>query len=185
MQTSLHTRIKEKRIERGFSQLDFGTAIGVSQPTVANWENGSHVPRPLALRKISHTLKVEQSWLLSGTVSVARNPATPYLNTPIRHVPIYNWPTQIAHINSENRTGYVPIATEKIGLIAFQDIDVQTGIRTLSLLDFEADLSHAQTAGLIEKEGQLKLVQTLDKFAISARKAKLEMTIIDYGYAQD
>lgn len=38
-------KIKEKRVEKGLSQIELATEIGVSQSTVAGWETGSVYPR--------------------------------------------------------------------------------------------------------------------------------------------
>jgi|GEM_PF-1612941 len=180
MQSSLNSRIKEKRIECNLSQSDFAIAVGVSQPTVANWENGSHTPRPLALIEISRVLKVEQAWLLSGTTSIEMSPATPYLDTPTRHIPIYNWPSDLSTISPENRIGYIPLATGKTGLVAFQEKDPKTGVSTLSILDFSKNHVSNTRAGLIQKNGQLKLVQNMKKVLKENRMARLHATFILY-----
>lgn len=180
MKTTLHSRIKEKRIDCGLSQLEFGSSVGVSQPTVANWENGSHVPRPVALSRISQILNVEQAWLVSGTTSVEMNPATPYLEAPIRHIPVYNWPSTLSEIKPENRIGYTPLATESTELIGFQETDTQSGTRTVFILDFYNSKIKTAKAGLVFKNGQLKLAQDIQTEPVKDRKARLHSTFIYY-----
>ena len=84
----LHKRIKSTRLKRGLSQAVLAEQAGVSQPTVANWENGSHIPRRPALVRIGAALGVEPDWLLSGNYAQAHGTIQDYLSRPIRHVPV-------------------------------------------------------------------------------------------------
>lgn len=84
---SLHARIKQSRIKSGLSQALLAKKAGVSQPTVANWETGSHIPRRQALSRIASALDVDPIWLLSGDSDI---PAQTYLSTTIQHVPIFD-----------------------------------------------------------------------------------------------
>ena len=119
MAEDIHTRIKDRRITLGLSQVDLANQTHVSQPTIANWENGSHVPRPLALERISKALDVEPSWLLSGILSELKNPATDYLSRPIRHVAIYPWPKSLSDIKSSDRLNYITFATRAEQVVGF------------------------------------------------------------------
>lgn len=116
--SALHTRIKSSRIESGLSQSDLAQKAGVSQPTVANWESGSHIPRQGAMEKISEVLGVDTIWLLSGEHSAASSPALDYLDAPIRHIPVYEWPNTIADLKDTKPEGYLPGATNKTALYA-------------------------------------------------------------------
>jgi len=113
---TLHARIKSKRLDRGLSQSDLAEQSGVSQPTVTNWENGSHVPRKEALFKISKILDVETIWLLSGENTLAGSPAQQYLDKPIRHIPVYDWPNSLGEFPAHKPLAYYPFATEQIGM---------------------------------------------------------------------
>ncbi len=88
---TLHSRIKAHRKKLGLSQTDLALRCGVSQPTVANWERGGHIPRRAALMKIADSLNVDAMWLLSGELPANQIPSFSYLNCPIRHIPIFNW----------------------------------------------------------------------------------------------
>nr|DAG67111.1 MAG TPA: helix-turn-helix XRE-family like protein [Caudoviricetes sp.] len=48
-------RIKEMRQRKGLTQSDLAKAVGVKQPSVVSWENGSHLPSP---RRTGALLKV-------------------------------------------------------------------------------------------------------------------------------
>ena len=108
--TQIGQRIREARTRRSWSQAQLAKAASVSQPTVANWESGSHSPRDAALERLSSALHVERLWLLEGHINGA-NTNTPtdhaadigYFSTPILHIPVYAWPdqnTQAAFQNS-------------------------------------------------------------------------------------
>lgn len=108
---NLHSRIKSRRINQGLSQARLAKETGVSQPTVANWENGSHIPRKNALSRIGQALKVEESWLLSGQESQTQRSVEAYLARPIRHVPIYGWPAPGQGLFENRPEGYIPYPT--------------------------------------------------------------------------
>lgn len=48
--------IKNKRIEKGISQIDLSVKLGVSQSAVAKWETEQTVPRLPMLKKIAEAL---------------------------------------------------------------------------------------------------------------------------------
>ena len=88
-------RIKRARHNRGFSQAALARATKVSQPTVANWENGSHAPRQHVLNALARTMNVSSHYLLNGDEDENGATLAPsqYLQSAIRHVPIRNWPS--------------------------------------------------------------------------------------------
>lgn len=120
---SLQARIKSTRITRGLSQAVLAEKAGVSQPTVANWENGSHVPRAAVLERIGEALGVNSIWLLSGTLGENETPAQFYMQHPIRHLPIYNWPETGSISTGIPPAGYVPYTTRKENLFGLMQID--------------------------------------------------------------
>ena len=89
---TLATRLKERRKRLGLSQSALASAAGVSQPTVANWENGGHTPRPDALERLASALDTDPTWLLSGELPARLNPANQHLAKPIQHIPVFAWP---------------------------------------------------------------------------------------------
>lgn len=136
---NLHSRIKETRQTLGLSQASLASSIGVSQPTVANWETGSHIPRKKALEKISTALDVEENWLLSGAEDAKTALMETYLSKPIRHVPIYAWPQQGQKLFGNPPEGFFPYPTEdadSYALIDYADISVR---HTLFIFDRKTD----------------------------------------------
>lgn len=92
---SIGGRIKQARLGQGLSQAELAQAANVSQPTVANWENDSHVPRQAALDKLAGILSTSPNWIRIGDMDRldAANTSAGYLTRPIQHVPISSWPT--------------------------------------------------------------------------------------------
>lgn len=62
----ISTRIREIRKERGFTQSDLGKRIGVSQPTVSDWEKGVTEPTVDNLRLLAVELGVYFEWIVTG-----------------------------------------------------------------------------------------------------------------------
>ncbi len=98
--TQIGQRIREARTRRSWSQARLAKATLVSQPTVANWENGSHSPREAALERLTIALEVQRLWLLEGHISApnAMHRTQPmrdagYFSTPILHIAVLPWPT--------------------------------------------------------------------------------------------
>jgi transcriptional regulator with XRE-family HTH domain len=99
----MSVRIKEARQARGWSQQDLAERIGVSQPTIVHWEQGTHTPRNLALARLADALGVSRQWLqgdsevqaivaASRTESYLKNPSPiqSYLASSIHHIPIFS-----------------------------------------------------------------------------------------------
>ncbi len=106
---SVGKRIKTTRLVQGLSQVELAKIIDVSQPTVANWENGSHIPRQAVLNRLSGILKISAHWLLSGDQDQNGFTQIPrqYLETPIKHVPILAWPSYEDALNNGVSAGAV------------------------------------------------------------------------------
>jgi len=113
----LHSRLRSTRLTRGLSQTKLARLAGVSQPTVANWEAGSQYPRHSAMQNICDALGIELSWLVDGT-SDTTTARKDYLTTPIRHVPVYDWPPEGQELQQIRPTTFVPIASETEDLFA-------------------------------------------------------------------
>ena len=87
-------RIRHARKDININQADLAKRVGVSQPTVANWESGVHDPRRLMLAKISDILSVPMSWLAEGARSSFehdKQPAAAYLRRYLQHVPVISY----------------------------------------------------------------------------------------------
>ncbi len=93
------TRIKKARAKIGLSQTELAETAKVSQPTIANWENDSHIPRRASLENLANILKTSVFWLESGIGEDPddENLSARYLSRPIHHIPVLNWP-DISHI---------------------------------------------------------------------------------------
>ena len=126
---NLHDRIRKSRIRQGMSQASLAKQTGVSQPTVANWESGSHVPRKAALERIGTALNVDSLWLLSG--DQAGITAYEYLDKPIRHLRIFDWPQLGQSIQDCAVIGYLPFPAERSELFALSEPDSRSAVRRL------------------------------------------------------
>ena len=106
-------KIKAARQALGLSQTDLAGQTGVSQPTVANWESGSHAPRHAALSKIASALNTAPASLLA-------TPAPPPGAVLAQHhVPIINPPLTPADIDSGTVIGYMTAACDAARPFAF------------------------------------------------------------------
>ncbi len=131
----LHKRIKSTRVSLGLSQAILAKRTGVSQPTVANWENGSHVPRQAVLEKISDVLGVTPLWLLSGTREGDDIPASLYLQTPIRHIPVYHKDELQNEIHASVPVGYLPYASRHESLFGLMQRQEDTKSYSITICD--------------------------------------------------
>lgn len=59
-------RIKNLREERGYSQGELARRVGVTQPTVSDWENNKTEPAVDNLRILATELDVFFEWLATG-----------------------------------------------------------------------------------------------------------------------
>ena len=66
-------RIAQLRIARGMSQVDLAKALGVAQPTIANWEKGAKRPASAKLAKVAEYFNVSTDYLL-GTDKAEDSP---------------------------------------------------------------------------------------------------------------
>lgn len=117
---SLALRLKTTRKKHGLSQSELAKLVEVSQPTIANWERGGHIPRPDALSRIADVLNIDTTWLLSGEMPARHDPANQYLAKPIQHVAVYDWPLNTENPTETQPTRYIPFATESSDLFALE-----------------------------------------------------------------
>ena len=94
-------RIKELRIEKGLSQQELGTAIGVTKVSVCGYENGTRLPNLEKLVKLAEVLQTETDYLLGREVPVVNTENKTYIGSisyedvcfilELRHYPnLYN-----------------------------------------------------------------------------------------------
>ena len=116
-QQTIGQRIRASRRAVGLNQTDLAERLGVTQPTVANWEAGVHDPRQLMLAKLAEALSVSLGWLAGGERSDSERDASaaaPYVRRSLRHVPVLT-ARSAARVASEGldphdaATDYVPV----------------------------------------------------------------------------
>jgi transcriptional regulator with XRE-family HTH domain len=125
---SMSARIKEARQARGWSQQELAERVSVSQPTIVHWEQGTHIPRHLALARLADALGVSRQWLQGDgdTIDTTTSPQTSvalgganqpqaYLSRPLLHVGVYASPLDRTEINAclrgeRSPISYVPVA---------------------------------------------------------------------------
>lgn len=59
-------RIKESRERKGVSQGELARRLGVSQPTISDWENGKTDPTVENMRTLAVELNVWFEWMATG-----------------------------------------------------------------------------------------------------------------------
>lgn len=66
--SSIHTRIKQARLDKRMTLSELGEAVGVSAQAAQQWENekGGTIPRPNRLHSIAKALGVTDAWLQLG-----------------------------------------------------------------------------------------------------------------------
>lgn len=63
-QSMFSIRLKELRINKGFTQSELGKKVGVKQNTFTNWENGSREPNFKTLIELANILDTTTDDLL-------------------------------------------------------------------------------------------------------------------------
>jgi hypothetical protein len=124
----MSARIKEARQARGWSQQELAERVSVSQPTIVHWEQGTHIPRHLALARLADALGVSRQWLQgdgeafeaqqiapTGGTPLSGSTAQNYLAQPLYNVAVFKGPFDRTEISACLRgerapIGYVPIA---------------------------------------------------------------------------
>ncbi len=146
---TIGSRIKQARKEKSINQAELATRLGVSQPTVANWESGIHDPRQMMLAKIAEALEVPLGWLGSGERSAEERDKTAsaaYLRRGLYHVPIVEVNEAITYLNREQfdlhelATDYIPVTSGSETLLAFFVNDAAMNLvfpgNTLAVVDY-------------------------------------------------
>ena len=115
---NLHTRLKNTRRSRGLSQHQLAAMCGVSQPTVAHWERGGHIPRQKALKVLAECLDVDIAWLQSGQDFADTHPAFQHLRIPIQNVPVYEWPKSQEDLKKARPIRYITLCAKSSNIFA-------------------------------------------------------------------
>lgn len=65
-----HTRLKQLRIQKGFSQVELATRLHVVRQTISKWEKGLSVPDAEIVTKLAQELDVTVSQLLGADMKL-------------------------------------------------------------------------------------------------------------------
>ncbi|NWG70114.1 MAG: helix-turn-helix domain-containing protein [Parvularculaceae bacterium] len=147
--TSIGERIRQARKAKGLNQAELALRLGVSQPTVANWEAGVHDPRRLMLAKLAEALGTSLEYLAQGARSQIERDKTAgaaYLRRAIRHAPVISFadavrmlddPLADPHAVAED---YIPVTTnaERVFALFLDDeaVDLAFPKDTLVVIDY-------------------------------------------------
>lgn len=74
MNNPLGEMIRQIRIEKGFSQQQLADLIHVDRTTITNWERGRRLPDADMLSKISDTLSIDVSYLITASLNQNNSP---------------------------------------------------------------------------------------------------------------
>ena len=83
-------RIRELRVEKGLSQQELGSSIGVTKVSICGYENGTRIPNLEKLVKLAEQLETTTDYLLGREIAV---------------------------VNEENKTSIGWISYEDVGFI--------------------------------------------------------------------
>ena len=164
---SIGNRIKQARHRQGLSQVELADIAKVSQPTVANWETDSHIPRQAALDKLANILGTSANWIRSGEAEIGNGYHSPagYLARPVQHVPISAWPSLAemtdGQINPSQARDYIAISLEVSAPFALlaNDPAMAAHFPVGAAIVFDADAGVLQDGKcyLFEREGDIIL----------------------------
>lgn len=148
--STIGARIRRARKDIGLNQSELAERVGVSQPTVANWESGIHDPRRLMLAKLSETLSVPLAWLSQGARSPDeqdKHPAAAYLRRYLQHVPVISYDAAGRFIGETDRDphdwaeDYIPVTYGAARLFAVFVTDDAVNLAfppdTLVVIDYD------------------------------------------------
>lgn len=103
-------QIKSARKRLGLSQSALAEMTGVSQPTVANWENGSHMPRSNVADRIRTALNIPLELPLADTPKLTTlGDDFSALSTQVFHVPLIDWPENVSEMGLMPIRRYISI----------------------------------------------------------------------------
>jgi len=160
----VYDRLKKIRLEHNLSQADFAALADVSQPTIANWERGSHIPRREKLESLAQQLNFDLLWLLSGDGDASRRLATPYLAQAIHHIPVYDWPKGSLAIESLRAVGHFPFAARRSPRFALRRPQPGQGGDRMWIIDSQ-DNGKASQPNLIKRHESYQILSHQDTLA--------------------
>lgn len=162
-------RIKARRKELGLSQDSLAQACNVGQSTVANWESGSHIPRQASLTKIAKALDTNNIWLLSGERSETRNSLEAYLQKPVHHVPVLEWPHEGQILDTTRPDAYIPLSSHHKNLFGLRLNSKIDEFKAGTILIFAPCDSSDVTGYFLESTDSLYKLTSVFSDAVTAR----------------
>jgi len=146
---SIGDRIRHARKAAGLNQTELAERVGVSQPSVANWESGVHDPRRVMLAKLAEALGTSLDWLADGLRSPVerdKGPAAAYLRRAVRHTPVISARDATRLLDDRQADphsvaeDYIPVTTgsEQVFALFVDDPDVDLAFPkdTLVVIDY-------------------------------------------------
>ena len=83
---SVGDRIAELRKQRGLSQGQLASMMGVSRQAISKWENGQTSPDTLNLIRLAEVLENDVEYIATGQVRVDMSEVEPIVHTVVREV---------------------------------------------------------------------------------------------------
>ena len=74
-------RVKELRIEKGLSQQELGSAIGVTKVSICGYENGTRLPNLEKLVKLADALETTTDFLLGREIPIMNEENKTYIGS--------------------------------------------------------------------------------------------------------
>lgn len=86
-------RLKELRMRKGVTQLEFSKDMGVAASTVGMWEQGRNEPDAETLKSIARYFNVSTDYLLGYNSPVRTEPATakPFTDDEVELIKLYRF----------------------------------------------------------------------------------------------
>jgi transcriptional regulator with XRE-family HTH domain len=147
--TTIGERIRQARKSQGLNQAELALRLGVSQPSVANWESGVHDPRRLMLAKLAEALDTSLDYLAEGARSTTERDKTAgaaYLRRAVRHAPVISFASAVRLLDDPHADphavaeDYIPVTTnaERVFALFLNDeaVDLTFPRDTLVVIDY-------------------------------------------------
>ena len=135
--TTIHDRIKARRIELELSQTQVGEAVGVSWQSVQQWENGKTTPKRGRVRDLAKVLNTSVDYLERGTRSRYREPGQ--LQAPNACEP-RDGNELISPINMPQKWPFKRISIERVVQLSASDLAYVEGRLAAALEECESAL---------------------------------------------
>lgn len=160
-------RLKNLRLERGFTQQDLASSIGVSVVAIRNWERGARKPALDGIVALGQTLKVSADVLLG--LSISNQPNCSLVLSPAEKKLLTNYQSLDSHGKK---------AVETICLLEKERVDAATKKLAPKVINFEAAKSR-------ERFIPRYTTPSAAGFNVPLDGADFEMLLVDDGVPSD